>query len=180
MAEELDESTELEKLPPWVPLYLSVWGGTRPDGKRMTVKWAADYAGISPSNVRNLRSRSPGFRRMEGMARFTSIQFAQSYVERGLAHIAPLWLNALITLLAVADSQTVLKVGEWLRGKPEAMDVHLHGAMGLVGAEMSDKDAELIIYNLIVAAQGETGGGGPLAAPESAEGTDVEPPDVDD
>lgn len=66
----MDERRKLEKLPSWVPNYLDCWRSrTDPDGRRMTVNFAAEHAGVTPGAVRSLRMRSASFKRMEYIVR---------------------------------------------------------------------------------------------------------------
>lgn len=60
---------ELDDLPEWVPIYLDAWGSKRPDGRVMTVTFAAGLAGVSPSTIRFWRGRSAAFRDLEDQAR---------------------------------------------------------------------------------------------------------------
>lgn len=107
----------LERLPKWVPEYLACWGSKKPEGGRMTVAFAAEFAGTSPAAVRKLRERSPAFRRLEEVSRYAGAQWAQSYVDAGLRGLAPGVMEALADLVKERNPQAVLKALEWLRGK---------------------------------------------------------------
>lgn len=135
---EIDEASELEKMPSWVPTYLAAWGSTNPDGNRMLVRIAAELAGTQASNVRNLRLRSPQFKRMEWMARHGSMAQAASFVEAGLRGIAPVIFEAFVKLIRSGDPATVRKAMEWLGSvtskvelEGEAVSVKVIGGIGL-------------------------------------------------
>lgn len=117
------ERFDLPRLPPWVPTYLAAWGSPRPDGKGMTVIWASSLAGTTDSNVRNLRKRSPQFRRMEDMARFGTAQGIGDFIDAGLRGNAPTIFGKFVQLVDEGNVQAVLKGVEWLRGKPTK---HVH------------------------------------------------------
>lgn len=166
--DESDEATVLERLPEWVPTYLAAWGSTGPDGKKMTVKAAAELAGTNDSNVRNLRTRSPQFRRLEDMARHGSAERAASQVDAYLRGNSLRIIEAFDALVGQGNPQTVLKAMEWLRDRPAEVDVNLRGAVATVQGQMSDEDAEQILNNLLLAELAEAGAGS--GAPPAATG----------
>lgn len=147
---------QIEQMPVWVAAYLGCWGSTRPDGKRMMVQFAADFAGTTPSAVRNLRQRSPAFRKLEDIARYGTAAWAQSYVEAGLRGLAPTLMRSLARLIETDNYQTVLKVAEWLRGKPTEVKVIGSGDEGeqVVRFDLSDIPIEVLRY---LADSGEPG-----------------------
>jgi len=120
-SEGFDEGQALERLPAWVPVYLAAWGGKPPEGTRVTVKWAAELAGITADNVRMLRQRSAQFRRLEYMARHGSMEGAASMVEAGLRGATMAIFRSFMRLVEGGDPATVRKAMEWVRGKPEEM-----------------------------------------------------------
>jgi len=147
----MSEKSELAELPEWVPMYLSCWGSTKPDGGRMTVTFAAEFAGVRARTVRALRERSPSFRRMEWMARHGTSEWASEFVDRGLRGAAPLIVAAFYKLIAAGEKQVVLKGMEWLRGRPQ--ELKLSGGMGLGVAdvsEMSEEQLRQMLENLQV------------------------------
>jgi hypothetical protein len=177
---ELDEATVLERLPEWVPTYLAAWGSTGPDGKKMTVKVAAELAGTTDSNVRNLRERSPQFRRLEDMARHGSAERAASQVDAYLRGNSLRIIEAFDALVGQGNPQTVLKAMEWLRDKPAEVDVNLRGAVAAVQGQMSDEDAEQILNNLLLAEVAEVGAGSGVPAAATGAGDDAGSADLDD
>lgn len=108
----------LEKMPPWAPEYLACWGSKAPHGGRMTVTFAAEFAGTTPDNVRQYRKANRHFRRLEQIARYAAGAWSSSYIEAGLRALAPGLMRALAAQIEAGNTQTVLKVAEWLRGKP--------------------------------------------------------------
>lgn len=147
-----DERQTLEKLPEWVPMYLDCWGSRKPGGGRMTVTFAAEYAGTTPEAVRHLRSRSAAFRRMEWIARNGTAEFAQSYVEAGLRNRLPKMMAAMDKLLESAHPDTVLKLLGWVRGKPQELKITgnlgVDADLGVVLAELTDEELEKLLENL--------------------------------
>jgi hypothetical protein len=136
--EEMGEAErQIERMPAWVPQYLAAFGSRRPDGKRMTVKWAAELAGTNPENVRQYRKASAAFRRLEEVARFGDVMFMQSYVDAGLRGLAPLAMEALADLLRVRNPQVTLKAIGWLRG-PEELAVTLQQAAEVTADDMAE------------------------------------------
>lgn len=126
---DLDEH-ELEKLPKWVNNYLSCWGSRkRPDGGRMTVTFAADFAGVGPTAVRNMRQRSPAFRRLEIIARHMGAYWSQSFVEAGLRGLSPKIMQAFADLIEERHPQTVIKGLELLMGKVQELEVTWRDAL---------------------------------------------------
>jgi hypothetical protein len=150
---ELDEKRDLEALPEWVPMYLDCWGSVKPDRGRMTVSFAAEFAGTTPEAVRHLRVRSAAFRRMEDIARHGTALWAQSYVEAGLRNRLPAIFAAIDKLLAGADRDTALKLLGWERGKPE--EIKVSGDLGISDLrefeQMSDEELARFLANLEVA-----------------------------
>jgi hypothetical protein len=124
----------IDDLPEWVAPYLSCWGSKLPDGGRMTVTFAAEFAGVKPATVRKLRERSDHFSRLEDIARHATIEWAQTYVEAGLRAMAPDMMRALRRLIRSDDSKTVLKAMEWLLNRPQRMEIEV---------DESDIDAEI-------------------------------------
>lgn len=104
-------------------MYLACWGSTLPDGGRMTVTFAAEHAGITPEAVRSLRMRNPAFERLEFLARHGKAAWAQSYVEAGLRGLSPWLMDSLARLVKEGNPQVVLKLTEWLRGRPEQLQI---------------------------------------------------------
>ena len=121
---EREEQRTLERLPEWVPQYLAAWGSTRPDGKAMSVEWAAGLAGVTPSGVRSLRERRVEFRRLEYLTRHGTAAFMASYAEAGLRGSAPAILNSFLALIQEREYHTVIQGMKWLMNKP---DVSLEG-----------------------------------------------------
>lgn len=119
---------DVRRLPEWVPTYLAAWGSTRPDGKAMTVIWAASLAGTKDNNVRILRKRSPQFRRMEDMARFGTARIMGEYIDAGLRGNVPTIFGKFMQLVDEGNVQAVLKGVEWARGKPIKHEVEVTGA----------------------------------------------------
>jgi len=148
-----NEKQALEQLPAWAPEYLACWGSKKPDGGRMTVRFAAEFAGVTPSAVRNLRERSATFSRLEEIARHAGAEWAQTYIEAGLRALAPGLMRALAELIADKNAQTVLKGIEWLRNKPQALS--LEGTVGVSQggwdlSGLSDDELDQMLLNLDV------------------------------
>ena len=138
------EKRELERLPSWAPEYLACWGSKKPDGGRMTVTFAAEFSGVTPETVRKLRERSATFRRLEEVARFSGGEWAQTYVEAGLQALAPGLMRALGTLIDERNPQVVLKALEWLRGRPQEIDVLVDDVSELSDEERSSRVVALL------------------------------------
>lgn len=128
MGELAEEERVLSGLPEWVPLYLAAWGSVRPDGKKMSVTWAAGLAGISVETVRGLRMRSRQFRIIEYVARHGSAAFMASYAEAGVRGAAPQILTSFLKLIADGEYHTVIQAMKWLMDKP---DVQVEGDVGV-------------------------------------------------
>lgn len=129
MGEQAEDARLYEDLPEWVPLYLAAWGSTRPDGKRMTVRWAAGLAGVDDSAVRHLRGSNPMFKRLEFLARRAGGAFMASYADAGIRGAAPAILQAFFDLVRARDVTATLTGMRWLLAKPQAVDVNLRGVM---------------------------------------------------
>ena len=161
---ELDEKRELEELPEWVPMYLDCWGSKKPDGGRMTVSFAADFAGTTPDAVRMLRKRSAAFRRMEKLARHGTALWAQSYVEAGLRNRLPKIFASVDKLLDAMNVETTLTLLKMVRGKPE--ELRVIGELG-VAADVwdlrgkSDEELARLLANLEAAEASASGTPGP-------------------
>ena len=119
----MDERRELAELPEWVSEYLACWGSKLPDGGRMTVTFAAEFAGISPDAVRKCRQRNPAFTRLEDIARHAGSEWAQTYIESGIRAMAPWIMASLAKLVKDGNPQAVLKVADWMRGKPTELQL---------------------------------------------------------
>ena len=160
MGELADEQRELEGLPAWVPTYLAAWGSTRPDGRQMSVEWAAGLAGVSPSAVRHLRTRDRRFRTLEYVARHGGAAFMASYADAGVRAAAPAILEAFLGLVEDGNVNAVLQGMKWLLGKADA-EVAVRG--GLAFADVSDEELGAIRETLRdqnVGRGGEAGGRG--------------------
>lgn len=120
---EFNEAQAIEQLPAWVPVYLAAWGSTGPDGARMMVKTAAELAGVSESCIRNWRSQSPQFKRLERMARYGSVESIASFVDAGLRGVAPIIFQSFMRLVNDGDGPTVREAMKWLRAQPEQLDI---------------------------------------------------------
>jgi len=116
---------ELERMPKWVHSYLAAWGSKPPDGGRMTVTWAAEFAGTNPDTVRQYRRSSAAFRRLEDIARHGSTNWLQSYVDAGLRGLAPEIMTAMADLIRQRNHQAVLKALEWMRGREARLNIDL-------------------------------------------------------
>ncbi len=143
----MGEKQDFERLPEWVPNYLACWGSKKPDGGRMTVSFAAEFAGTTPDAVRMLRSRSEQFQRSEWVARQGTAEWAQSYMEAGLRTMAPRAIKAMGRLLDADNPQTVLKVAEWLLAPTTQIEVGPPGsfagfeeALGRIYGDDGDED----------------------------------------
>ena len=110
----------------------------------MTVTFAAEFAGITPSTVRDLRARSPQFQRLEWLARHGTTEWVQSYVQAGLRAMTPQVMSSLHKLLVDGHPQTVVKVAEWMRGKPDLLDLTSGGApiKGYIGFSPDEWDED--------------------------------------
>ena len=108
-ADRIERDETAEDLPAWVPAYLAAWGGAQESGKRMTVSQASEVAGTTSSNVRNLRTRSEQFKRLEWIARHGDTAYMQSMVEAGLRGNALLIFAAFMRLVQEGNTQAVLK-----------------------------------------------------------------------
>lgn len=128
---------EIERMPAWVSQYLAAFGSKRPDGKRMTVQWAAEFAGTRPGTVREYRRTSPAFRKLEEVARFGDVSFMSSYVNAGLRGLAPAAMEALADLIYVRNPQVVLKALSWLRG-PEELEVTMKRETEVTADDMAE------------------------------------------
>lgn len=166
----MDEREALEKMPEWAPEYLACWGSLKPDGGRMTVTFAAEFAGTTPEAVRQLRSRSEQFERMEWIARQGTAAWAQSYVEAGLRTMAPRMMRALAKLLDSHHPQVVLKVAEWLLGKPQELrlsgelDVDVEEGPPVDLSELTDDELDVVVqFQALVASKRQQGNGGAAA-----------------
>lgn len=124
MGELAEEQRILDTLPGWVPTYLACWGSTRPDGKRMSVTWAAGLAGVSPDAVRQLRARSRQFRMMEHVCRQGGAEFMASYASAGVRAMAPEILTAMRDLITDRNPRMVSEAVKILLGQT-GLDVHL-------------------------------------------------------
>lgn len=152
MGELAEEQRVLDTLPDWVPTYLAAWGSVRPDGKQMSVEWAAGLAGISASAVRNLRMRDRRFRTLEYVARHGGAAFMASFAEAGVRTSAPRLLTAFLKLVDEGNSTAIIQGMKWLLGKADA-EVVFQGDV-----EFTDvTDEELSAIRDVLA--GETGGG---------------------
>lgn len=129
MGELADEARQLEELPEWVPTYLAAWGSVRPDGKAMSVEWAAGLAGVTPSAVRHLRKRDSRFKTLEFVARHGGSLFMSTYADAGIRGAAPAILMAFLKLVASGNAQAVLQGMKWLLGERDVVDVHLKGVV---------------------------------------------------
>ena len=141
----MNERAEFERLPEWAPEYLACWGSTKPDGGRMTVTFAAEYAGVTPSTVRDLRARSPQFQRMEYLARNGTSEWMQSYIQAAGRAFAPLLVDSMYRLLSDGHPQATLKMWEWARGKPDLLDITSGGGpiKGYIGFSPDEWDDDL-------------------------------------
>ena len=128
MGELAEEQRILEKLPAWVPEYLAAWGSVRPDGKAMSVEWAAGLAGVSAVAVRMLRGRHREFRTLEYLARHGTAAFMVSYAEAGLRGAAPAIVAAFRKLIDDGEYHTVIQGMKWLMDKP---DLAMEGSLGI-------------------------------------------------
>lgn len=146
MMDNDEAEREIEKMPIWAPDYLACWGSTRPDGKRMTVAFAADFAGTTTEAVRKLRARSEAFRRLEEITRYGTAEWAQTYVEAGLRGLAPRMMRSLARLVDADEYHTTLKLVEWLRGKPTEVKVLGSGEAGeqVVKFDLSNLPTEIL------------------------------------
>lgn len=150
---EREEQQALERLPAWVPLYLAAWGSVRPDGKQMSVVWAAGHAGVTDSAVRSLRERSRQFRTLEYLARHGTAAFMTSYAEAGLRGSASLILKAYLELVDEGNAAAVLQGMKWLLGSPDQV-VRQEGDQ-VVRFDLSGLDPESL---RALAVGGEPGG----------------------
>lgn len=125
MGELAEEARQLDALPSWVPTYLAAWGSVRPDGKAMSVEWAAGLAGITPSAVRHLRAKDRRFKTLEYVARHGGSAFMASYAEAGVRGAAPAILTAFLGLVNSGNAQAVLQGMKWLLGRADAVDIHM-------------------------------------------------------
>lgn len=156
-ADRLDRDEATEGLPAWVPAYLAAWGGEqdggREDGgKRMTVSQAAEIAGTTSSNVRNLRTRSVQFKRLEWIARHGDTAYMQSMVEAGLRGNALLIFAAFMRLVQEGNTQAVLKAMEWLQDKPLRVKVENNDLL-------SDEERARLVMGLLDTARARRDGG---------------------
>ena len=149
MGELADEEKLLEKLPEWVPTYLAAWGSTRPDGKAMSVEWAAGLAGVSPSAVRKLRIRQRQFQTLEYIARHGGSAFMASYADAGIRGAAPGILMAFLKLVEEGNSTVVLQGMKWLLNKPDA---DVLNNVGLVWLAKNDTPAAVSFFQKAAAA----------------------------
>ena len=129
----------------------------------MSVKRAAELAGTTASNVRNLRANNPQFARMEYIARHGDGEVVTSLIEAGLRGNAAIIFDSFMRLVRNGDRQAILNAMNWLQDKPsylvmmtddellskynetlEALRGTLagDGAEGPEGAEVSEHDAE--------------------------------------
>jgi len=148
-----DAEGHINDLPSWVPMYLAAWGSKRPDGKRVTVSWAASVAGTTASTVRSLRMRSDRFCRMEYIARHGEGEHVASMIDAGLRGNASRIFESFIRLVDKGNPQAVLKAMEWLQNKP---------AILLQLTTMSDE--QLLEYYSSLLAELAPGGGGDKAS----------------
>lgn len=152
MGELATETKQYSDLPGWVPTYLAAWGSTRPDGRRMTVRWASGLSGVDESSVRKLRGRSKMFERLEYLARHGGGEFMASYAEAGLRGAAPALLQAFLGLVEDGHPQVVMQGMKWLLARPEEVDVNLTGSMAQGSpqewAELGDDEAGQVAANL--------------------------------
>lgn len=153
MGELAEENRQFEELPEWVPQYLAAWGSTRPDGRCMSVKWAAGLVGVDPSTVRHLRSRSRAFRTLEYIARHGGGEFMASYAEAGLRGSATAILRAFLNLVIdERNPQATIQAMKWLLARPDEVDLNLSGAVAqgslLEWAEIPDGERDQVAANL--------------------------------
>jgi hypothetical protein len=141
-ADQLDRMESTDDLPAWVPAYLAAWGGERPNGRRMTVTEAAEMAGTTDSNVRNLRQRSEQFRRMEWMARHGDMDYVQSMVDAGLRGSAITIFESFMHLVKGGDRAAILKGMEWIQDKP--IRIKLDENDGLSDEERAERVMDLL------------------------------------
>ena len=149
----------VEKLAPWVPTYLGAWGCKREDGKRVTVGWAAEQAGTTDSNVRNLRQTNPRFRRLEELARYGRAEQISSMIQAGLRGSAPVILQEFMRLVQSGNAPAIMKAMEWLQDKP---------SMILQVLSMSD-DEILKQYSSLLETIGDPARSGQAEEPEPAD-----------
>lgn len=146
----------MEALPGWMPTYLAAWGSTRPDGKAMSVEWAAGLAGVSPSAVRNWRAKDRRFQTLEYVARHGGAAFMASYADAGVRAAAPRILGAFLGLVDEGNATAILQGMKWLLGKADAV-VHVRG--GLEFSDVSD-DELAAIQEALAEGAGSPGSGG--------------------
>ena len=152
MGELAEEQRQFEELPEWVPTYLAAWGSVRPDGKAMSVEWAAGLAGVTASAVRNLRARDRRFKTLEYVARHGGSAFMASYADAGIRGAAPAILSAFLGLVADGNAQAVLQGMKWLLGTSDSVDVHLKGVVATDDvSELSDVELDERIAELFAA-----------------------------
>lgn len=152
-ADRIERQEIADELPAWVPAYLAAWGGER-QGRRMTVTQAAQLAGTTGSNVRNLRQRSEQFRRLEYVARHGDTEYMQSMVEAGLRGNALTIFGAFMRLVQAGNTQAVLKAMEWLQDKPLRIKMEDDDDL------LSDDERARQIMVLLDAARARRDGGG--------------------
>ena len=111
----------------------------------MTVTFAAEFAGVTPSTVRDLRARSPQFKRLEWLARKGTSEWVQGYVQAGLRSMAPQVMSSLYGLIVDKHPQTVVKMAEWMRGKPDLLDITSGGGplKGYIGFSPDEWDDDV-------------------------------------
>jgi hypothetical protein len=156
-ADRIERAEVAEELPAWVPAYLAAWGGEQKsgeqkNGKRMTVSQAAEVAGTTSSNVRNLRTRSEQFKRLEWIARHGDTAYMQSMVEAGMRGNALLIFAAFMRLVQEGNTQAVLKAMEWLQDKPLRVKVEDDNLL-------SDEERARLVMGLLDAARARRDGG---------------------
>jgi len=135
---------KLEELPRWAPGYLAMWGSTKDDGGRMTVTYAAESVGATAEAVRQLRHRSPAFRRLEEIARHSTDKWAQSYVKAGLRVMAPSLMEAVHDLIQSRNPQVVLKILDWLRDQPQQVELSWRDMARREGLDPDEIERELV------------------------------------
>jgi len=133
---DLDEHA-LEKMPPWVAEYLACWGSKKPDGGRMTVTFAAEFAGTTTDAVRQYRKANASFRRLEEVARYAGANWARTYVEAGLRGLAPDLMRNLAYLINVEKHpQTIMKALGWMLG-PQELNLSITGKTDITADELA-------------------------------------------
>jgi hypothetical protein len=183
MTQQGESKTEL---PTWAPVYFAAWGSARPDGRRMSVQWAARLAGVSCSAVRNWRSENKHFRALEHIARHGGVQFMTSFTEAGIRAAAPAILQAYLKLVGEGHPQMVLQGLKLLLDRPD-IDVNLRGAIAQGGlsewADVPEDELDQVIANLQAAvglgAGGKTAPPGPDRRPGPAAVDDPPSPAID-